>query len=749
MYTPFLVAPLDTGISRYMKPWMQPDQAMTDMQDCYCYRGVVQKRYGFSLYGYFVNRVGIKQVGVGTGAATTFSPTLDYVPVGKRSLTITHTQGGTTYTDGTDDGAGGISGTNIAAGSTINYATGAITLNFTAAPTINTPIRINYGVKVAANTGGAPSTGPYTLNFPTTASFGTPLTPRSIYIKNTDSVQYSALSGDVPNDAGTSGTLVNGNGIASGSITDYTLASNQGTVTFSGTIDNAAANQDIWASWQFGLLTSPSTPSASPIKGIKWYWETGGLQQTLVFNNKRMAVLDPTDFAIDDVTGSDFFNTADANFFSVANYSGKAYILNNSDRLTIWDGSSLYQPIISFTSGSPTVNELTTGLHIFIYKNRLVVLRPTESSVVKPQRARYSSSRNPLDWISNTPGHGGFIDAPTPEWIISAEFLRDELIVNFQDSTWKLRYTGVDTAPFRWEKINDTRRNDCPYTAVSYQNFTTSMGSTGLIRCDGVNVERYDDKIIDYTQDDIDQDSIQVSAGYRFDYLNQQFICHPSPDHVVTDYSDKWLVWSFLENSFSVWNIESTTIGTYIQGKDLTWADFVAKNNLDFSWQDISDTSTWMSYFSQGNTKITLFGTKEGGLFAIQPGLGTDNGTTTGFSFLTKDFNPFVKDAQQARLGYVDFYFDRPQSEQDPDPNYTLTIDFFINEAEVPYKSVTLNPSSDNWRFKRVYSGAMGNFHRFKVYLTDDQIANSSVANLGFILSGYILYMSPAGRLIT
>lgn len=742
MYTPFLVSALNSGISRYLRPWLQTDDAFTDMQDCYTYRGVVQKRYGFSLYGCFVDKVGIKQVGVGNGVLTTFSPTLTYTPVGKKSLTITHTQGGSTYTDGTDDGAGAITGTNIAAGSTVDYVTGAITLNFTAAPTINTPIRINYGVKVAANTGGAPSVGPYTLSFPTTGSFGTPLTPKSIFIKNTASAQFSSTSGDVPNDAATSGTLVNGTGIATGSITDYSLATNQGTVTFVGTVDNAAANQDIWGTWQF-------TPADNPIKGIKFYWQTAGLQQTLVFNNKRMAVLDPSSFAINDVTGSDFFNTADANFFSVANYNGKAYILNNSDRLTLWDGTNLYQPIISFTNSTPTVNELTTGLHVFIYKNRIVVLRPTENSVVKPQRARYSSSRNTLDWVSNSPGHGGFIDAPTPEWIVSAEFLRDELIVNFQDSTWKLRYTGVDTAPFRWEKINDTRRNDCPYTAVSFQNFTTSLGSTGLIRCDGVNVERYDDKIIDYTQDNIDQDSIQVSAGYRFDYLNQQFLCHPSPDHVVTDYSDKWLVWSFLENSFSVWNIDATTIGTYIQGRDLTWGDFTAKNNLDFSWNDIADTSTWMSYFSQGNTKIVLFGTKEGCLYALQPGLGTDNGTKTGFSFLTKDFNPFVKDGQQARLGYVDFYFDRPQSEQDPDPNYNLTIDFFINESEIPYKSIILNPSSDNWKYKRVYSGAMGNFHRFKVYLSDDQIQTSSVANLGFILSGYILYMAPGGRLIT
>ena len=154
-YSPYLIAPFSSGISTYLKPWLQPEEALTAMEDCYTYRGSIQKRYGYSLYGVFPNKVGLKNVGIGTGAATTFTPTLDYTPVGKRSLTITHTQGGVVITDGTDDGAGNITGTNIAAGSTINYATGAITLNFTVAPDINTPIRIDYGVRIAIGDGAA------------------------------------------------------------------------------------------------------------------------------------------------------------------------------------------------------------------------------------------------------------------------------------------------------------------------------------------------------------------------------------------------------------------------------------------------------------------------------------------------------------------------------------------------------------------------------------------------------------------
>lgn len=743
-YTPFMVAPLGTGVSKYLKPWLQPEDAFQDMQDCFQYRGQIQKRYGYNLYGVFPNKVGIKHVGIGDGVTTTFTPTLDYVPVGKRSLAITHTNGSTVVTDGIDDGAGNITGTNIAAGSTINYATGAITLNFTAAPTINTPIRINYGVKVASNTGGAPSPGPYTLNFPTTGAFGTPLTLKSIFIKNTASNQFSATSGDVPTST-TTGTLVNGSGISSGSITDYTAASNQGTVTFVGNISNVAANADIWATWEY-------TAPANPIKGIKFFWASDGSQNTIVFNNNQMAQLDPANFKINNVSGADIWTTADANFFSVANYQNKAWILNNTNRLTAYDGTNIFQPIVSFTRASPTVNELTTGLHIFIYKNRLVVLRPTESGTVKPQRARFSALNNPLDWISDTRGHGGFIDAPTPEWIVGAEFLRDELIVYFQDSTWKLRYTAVDTAPFRWEKINDTRRVDAPYSAVSYQNFTTAVGSTGLIRCDGVNVERYDDKVIDFTEDNIDQDTIGIVNSFRFDQQNQQFLCYQSSTgnggSLTTNYSDQWLIWNFLENSFATWNINATCFGAYFQGRDLAWEDFTAINNMDWSWSDVNlGDATWLSFFSQGQTRIPMFGSKTGQLFSIYPSFTTDNGTKTGFEFTTKDYNPFVKEGKQCRLGYVDFYFDRPDGENDDDADYLLSIDFYTNENEVPFRTVTLNPAQDNWVKKRVHVNAIANFHRFRVYLSDDQITTSTVATKGFNLNGFILYMQPAGRI--
>lgn len=83
-------------------------------------------------------------VGSGNGALVAFSNTLTYIPVRRAKLRITHTQGAVVITDGVDDGNGVITGTNIAANSTIDYETGAITLNFTVAPDNNTNILVSY-----------------------------------------------------------------------------------------------------------------------------------------------------------------------------------------------------------------------------------------------------------------------------------------------------------------------------------------------------------------------------------------------------------------------------------------------------------------------------------------------------------------------------------------------------------------------------------------------------------------------------
>jgi len=80
--------------------------------------------------------------------------------------------------------------------------------------------------------------------------------------------------------------------------------------------------------------------------------------------------------------------------------------------------------------------------------------------VYHPNRIRFSQNGDPTiigavaaiapikwttvgAWASDIPGYGGWIDLPTAEQIVSAEFMKDVLIVNCERSSYKLIYTGI------------------------------------------------------------------------------------------------------------------------------------------------------------------------------------------------------------------------------------------------------------------------------------------------------------------
>jgi hypothetical protein len=85
-------------------------------------------------------------IGSGTGSATDFQGNLSYLPV--RAGSFTGTDGTVT---GSDDGAGNITGTGIAVGSTIDYITGEVQLNFSSAPGAGVAIEASYEYDMEAN----------------------------------------------------------------------------------------------------------------------------------------------------------------------------------------------------------------------------------------------------------------------------------------------------------------------------------------------------------------------------------------------------------------------------------------------------------------------------------------------------------------------------------------------------------------------------------------------------------------------
>ncbi len=148
-YSPFLISNYATGFDREVQPWLLPNDAFTELLDGFVYRGVCQKRDGYSGFAnglkstYTESRM-VHQVanvapatGAIDGANRTFTWTLT-TPVARGRVVIT---GSNPVQVMTDDGLGAFTGDGVG---TINYTTGAVSITFTLAPAGASTVLLTY-----------------------------------------------------------------------------------------------------------------------------------------------------------------------------------------------------------------------------------------------------------------------------------------------------------------------------------------------------------------------------------------------------------------------------------------------------------------------------------------------------------------------------------------------------------------------------------------------------------------------------
>lgn len=319
-------------------------------------------------------------------------------------------------------------------------------------------------------------------------------------------------------------------------------------------------------------------------------------------------------------------------------------------------------------------------LMIFVIKNRLVLLNTFENSLFpsqKPQRARWSQAQDPTVWDQNTPGRGGFVDAPTGDFIIGARYLQEYLIVFFSNSTWSLKPTSDPALPFRWDKINSYRACDATFGTISHDRYVVSFGKTGIVACDGVEVKRIDEKIQDFVFDTIDAENFGILFSERNYKDRRSWTLYPAPDSLTNDHA---LIRNEEDGSWSTYSIAMSCLGQGESYQDFTFADFVG--TFDFSFQDFTD-ETFQSFYLQGQSNLLLGGDYSGNIYILEFG-GDDNGAAIPLSLKGAGWNPFKEKGIEAQLGYVDIYCD-------VDPQTQLTVSFFIDDQVSPYTQQTVN----------------------------------------------------------
>lgn len=812
-YQPFLISSFKTGLFQYLQPWIRSQDAFEPLKNAFVYRGMLQKRNGQFPLGDQISVTNI-QIAVGNGG-TTYSGTLKAHPVHRG--TFNPTGGSESFTDQGDGSVLSSAGGD----GTINYDTGAWTLDFGAPVAIATPITVSYLVDDGH------------IAYKDWIAFGAALT-----------VTYSGtllvnpiLGGSFSATDGVETFTDNGDGTLTGS------AGGTGTINYSTGAWSLTFNANPGVNAAITATYSPQIPTGGrPIMGLKQWTSESTSETTLValdtrraskfntttqmfqpinsvvqvlwvgdnsttsisfttgwvnvspyprvFQRRTISITDGTstitDTPVTPTTGNlsaagnfaaggtvnyatgvihlefgaattatitltttlegDYFSGNVTNFFNSTNWLGNLYLTNNADPITLYDGTNLSRPPFPITLSHKTsyTNDIQRCLDVDVYKNRLLVQRPTLVGAGSPsgQSIRYSALQNPTNLVADVPGNGGELSAPTDDFMMSSEFLRDQFIVLFQNSAWAFRFTGSSFDPFRFDKLNDTKSTNAPYATIPYDQRITAMGLKGLIACDGVNVQRYDVEIIDEFQQ-VNPDWFGQCFGQRFDTINQSWMLFPSDDALENAYSailsDSVLVYNILENNWAVYSTNLNCLGLFHATTDVTWADFaLGGSHGPLTWAQAD--FPWDEYANRDGEPTLLGGGQEGIVYTLDEGV-YDFNTPITSNVTSTQWNPFTNLGQKIQFGYVDFYYQ-------VQPDCTIDLQFAVDNYDsnaIP-RTITLDapplpdgsPSTQTKCMKRIYINAMGEF------LKMNMISSSTAP---FAILGLVLWARPAGRL--
>jgi len=489
-----------------------------------------------------------------------------------------------------------------------------------------------------------------------------------------------------------------------------------------------------------------------PIMGIMRYInESTGAQSLVIATTRTLFLYDPGTGNYNIVASPPTFTGNITQFFNWTNWqptdpttfvssTSYLYMTNDVDPITLFDGTNLSRPILYVNSAN--TDYIKTCFDVKIFTNRLLAILPTLNSTSNPlnQSIYWSALFNPFNFVNDISGNGGQLTAATGDIMQSFKFLRDICIVRFSKSIWTFVYTGSDFNPFRFNRINSSKRTNCPYASIEYDERETGIGSTGLTACDGVNVQRYDIPIIDFYETEMSEQYYSQAFSQRYDNNSESWTLYVSQSSQnplvggIAPGADKALVYNFIENTWAthIFTDPLTCLGLYYVITGRTWAE------MTFSWQ--SQDNPWFSYSNQKSAPNLLAGDTTGNVYWMDNEFQvTDNGNPIDASITSTRWNPFIQVGQKVQFGYIDFYYGR-------NPNCVINLTFYVDNSETPaaIRTLTLDANgtdgnaNSEFAMKRIYINAMGEFL---------QVNMESTSPATFQINGMILWARPAGRL--
>lgn len=626
---PLLVGPYEVGVQQNLKPFMVPEDAFPNMLNAFVFRGRVERKDGYSLLGrlrrILTSAVGTNLSSPGAGIVTynlvtalgfnVTQPDMQLQP-GSIAQPITIVIGAPisqTLVDNTGTGVMTVVGAGPITGALINYAVPTILITFSgAAAASSVAISLAYFPTLPVmgiNLRETSSTSTFQLNLFQTIFFD------QIYAYQYLAGVFTELPSTLPT-------------TWSGTDTQFFWSTN---------FQKDALQRDLF--W-----VTNNNPGLQAFNVTLFAGAAAGPPSTVnvttsVANNFQLG--DTVYFAA--LTGAGAANntlsgtvTVAGNPFTISNpgtgvfangaITGGVAVTPNEN--ISGDGIRYYNGV-TWTNFNPLTNpnNMVLGcLMILPYKDRLVLLSTIEGAdptfagaTFNRQRCRWSQNGSAIDlingWRDDVIGRGGFVDAPTGEAIVSAGFVKDQLIVYFERSTWQLVYTSNELLPFVFQRINAELGAESTFSAVTFDNGLVAFGNVGVHACNGVQTGRIDQQIPDevYSIHNLNgsgqDDGPKRTFGVR-NFLNEcAYFSYANAIPNTRDtnkiaFPNKMMIYNYRNETFSFFDDNATCLGYYQNASNLQW------QNVTWTWDEW--LNPWNSGFIEGGQQKVCFGNQQG-----------------------------------------------------------------------------------------------------------------------------------------
>jgi hypothetical protein len=266
---------------------------------------------------------------------------------------------------------------------------------------------------------------------------------------------------------------------------------------------------------------------------------------------------------------------------------------------------------------APASGALTSASYVLWFNERINFIVPVIGGTEFNQGILFSG-------IRTTSGNGdnfnvagsGLFQADTFQSITGATLLGQIMVLNFDRMAFTMEKTTDAFNPYFGRAVPGVLGTNAKFSAIAWDTVVDSIGRTGVLGCDGRKNVRTDDKIPNFTREDIDQLEFNLTYG-GFDRVNNQFLWSYKTSESDTDTQNAVLVKNYEEDSWSVYDQRFSVFGQTDIGLNLNWDDIDETSGND-AWAQWDTTEELWDRIGLGEAvQKTLAGDDLGFIYDI------------------------------------------------------------------------------------------------------------------------------------